>query len=503
MSLLSAETVLTVPSWLIAVALVITIFSLALEPFVQQIALFRSKETFPPSNLASIRRANDSKLFIDANLLSTGWQTPVQGYVMKGVLSNHTSAFSPTCPSGKCTWDEFDTLAICSKCVDATQQVTHKGYCKWNPETAPGAPNSTYVVIENCTYTINNHLIETVGGFFRGGYWAPVMLLSPFIGSSYDDPVPAKYIAGWQQPTFGVHRLVLDQRDLDKPLVEQAQECALSYCITRHNATMVGSALQMNSYTHAFGSTADWLAFRDNNALTWRSPASNQPLNDSITSKYDDYTGSFTGLSAYYLGQALGSILTGNTTFQPGIDGIQYDSLMGYESYVTTDFPALMERVATSLNQALLADPTTSKTITGNALSVVSILHVRWEWVSLPAVLLASSLAFLLLTIVISRRQRSFIWKTSSLPLLFHGVESPEDRWATLGTIRQMDHEADKTEVRLGGVYGSKENPTPGWRLIASQETDIDASKLEPLGTRTDTPSSRGPKQHDTARVGP
>ena len=107
---LSSEKVLTLLSWLIAVALVITIFSLALEPFVQQISLFRNKETFPPSNVSIIRRANDAKIVVGANPLLSDWQRPIQGYVMRGVLSNYTSAFNPTCPSGKCTWKEFDSL---------------------------------------------------------------------------------------------------------------------------------------------------------------------------------------------------------------------------------------------------------------------------------------------------------------------------------------------------------------------------------------------------------
>ena len=329
------------------------------------------------------------------------------------------------------------------------------------------------------------------------------MLLSPFITSYYGYPVPAKYLAGWQQPAFGVHRLLLDQSNLDKPVVKQAQECAVSYCITRHNATMVGSTLQVDSSTHAFASTAEYEG-QNEAALTWRSPTSNQPLNDDITSKYipskyDNTTGWYVGgLGAYYLGQALGSVLTGQTLLQY-YTGIQYDSLMGYEAYATTDFPALMDRVATSLNQVLLTDPTTSEIITGNARSVVPILQVRWEWLSLPAVLLTCTLGFLLLTIAISRRRKSLVWKTSSLPLLFHGVENPEDHWAGLGTISQMDHVAEKVEVRLGGFSHSDKDRPPSWRMTVRQEKDKDSSTPEPPGTRTDIPLLPEPKLHTTS----
>ena len=468
----------------------------------QQIALFRNKEILSPSKLSTIQRANDSNIDYGRNELMDYWQNPTQGDVMRGVLSSNISAFSPTCPSSKCTWEEFDTLAVCSKCVDLTEHVMHKGCCRWNPKTGY---NSTPGISETCTYTINGQTIENSQVFNSSGVLVPLMILSPFMVLPGDEVAPVEYIAGWEQPAFGVHRLLLDQADLNSPHVQQAQKCALRYCITRHNATMVGSALQVEWSTHAFASIADIYNIKGA-ALTWRSPTSNHALNDTITGKYEGYDIKYYtagGMGAWYLGLALSSILIGQTSNETATGLIVYDSLMGYEVYATTDFPALMDRVATSLTQVMLADPGTSQTITGKARSVVSILYMRWEWISLPAVLLATSLAFLLLTMLISRRRRSFTWKTSSLPLLFHGIESPEDRWATLGTISQMDHEADKTEVRLGGVYGSKENPSPGWRLIASRETDTDGSKLKALGTRTDTPSLPGPKQHDTSRVRP
>ena len=334
------------------------------------------------------------------------------------------------------------------------------------------------------------------------GFTGPVMLLSPYIASHYGAPVPYKLHRRMAAAGIWVHHLLLDPRHSDTPVIKQVHECALSYCITRHNATMVGSTLQVESSTHAFASTAEYYGQNDA-GLIWRSPTSNQPLNDDITSKYvpskyDNAMGWYVGgLGACFLAQALGSALTGQT-LQESFIGIQYDSLMAYESYVTTDFPALIDRVATSLNQVLLAEPSMSHVITGNARSVVSILQVRWEWITLPAVLLTCTLAFLLLTMAISRRRKSLIWKSSSLPLLFHGVENPEDHWAGLGTITQMHHEADKIEVRLEGLCHSDEDRTTKWRMIANQETVTDASKGEHLGTRTNPPCPPKPKPHNT-----
>ena len=254
--------------------------------------------------------------------MTTDWQVPIQGYVLRGILSKPQSAFTPTCPSGKCTWEQFHTLSMCSKCVDVTDQVTHTGYCQWDQDNPPPAANTTDGAHLNCTYTINNHSMQTTGWYsdmYTPTDKTPAMILSPFIASSSTEPAPA-YIAGWQQPAFGVHRLILNQAPLpvgvspaplsDEPtrLVQQALECAISFCIILHNATVTGNALALDSSTYAISSTAHYYGLeKDAASLTWRSPTTNEPLNDSLTQQYNSsywgYGYGIDGMGTYYTSQ--------------------------------------------------------------------------------------------------------------------------------------------------------------------------------------------------------
>lgn len=79
-----------------------------------------------------------------------------------------------------------------------------------------------------------------------------------------------------------------------------------------------------------------------------------------------------------------------------------------------------------------------------------TVVKVRWAWLSLPCVLLAGTSVFLGSTIMATRKKQLGIWKSSSLALLFHGLEKGSgevsEDW---GHVIGMGTTAEKTWVRL------------------------------------------------------
>ena len=55
-------------------------------------------------------------------------------------------------------------------------------------------------------------------------------------------------------------------------------------------------------------------------------------------------------------------------------------------------------------------------------------VSVDWAWLVLPGALVMIGIVFLVLTILANRQQRLFLWKSSILPVLFHGLADGEGR---------------------------------------------------------------------------
>lgn len=79
-----------------------------------------------------------------------------------------------------------------------------------------------------------------------------------------------------------------------------------------------------------------------------------------------------------------------------------------------------------------------------------TVLHVRWQWITLPAFLLVVSSVFFLLTIIESSRSATPLWKGSALAVLYHGLEtkvrSTLEHW---DLSSQMSDASEVVEVKL------------------------------------------------------
>jgi hypothetical protein len=84
----------------------------------------------------------------------------------------------------------------------------------------------------------------------------------------------------------------------------------------------------------------------------------------------------------------------------------------------------------------------------GKAFLPVVTVHVRWQWISLPALLELASVILFLSTIIYSRRIGVPIWKSSLLAISYHQVEDlREDR--AIFRLSEMDKASNDASVQI------------------------------------------------------
>lgn len=112
-----------------------------------------------------------------------------------------------------------------------------------------------------------------------------------------------------------------------------------------------------------------------------------------------------------------------------------------------------------------LADktPAALKEALGRVMVAQTCIYVHWGWIAYPATLLALQWAFLAMVFMACGRGRAG-WKSSPLPLLFHGLdESFRSRDCDLDNAKQMLEVAERTKVQLVSVEDSRRG---GWRFV-------------------------------------
>lgn len=139
---------------------------------------------------------------------------------------------------------------------------------------------------------------------------------------------------------------------------------------------------------------------------------------------------------------------TYNTSFSL-FDGTAWPSDAFQALDGTLDWGYLISNVTTAMTAYVRsADNILSINIlNGTSHRVETYIHVRWEWLSLPVGLATLSIVFLVATIAKNERRRGMAWKSSSLALLFHGLEGV-GRGAGEG-LGQMKEVAKRTRVVL------------------------------------------------------
>jgi len=127
-------------------------------------------------------------------------------------------------------------------------------------------------------------------------------------------------------------------------------------------------------------------------------------------------------LAAKAMNTFMSLTFTGSGGINSTVTGSAFSSDVIHALYDTTDYPHRIGNLATSMtNNIRQQNDSGSAPFKGQAFTTETYVRVRWAWFSYPAIVIASSLLYLVGTILETTYRDVAIWKSSNMAMLFHG----------------------------------------------------------------------------------
>ncbi|KAJ5740987.1 hypothetical protein N7493_000859, partial [Penicillium malachiteum] len=436
----------------------VVLLALTFDPFVQQLLSYPAFKSCAHFTV-SLSYANDLN---DKNMNYA---------IAHGIWSDEVS-LDLTCPTGNCTWPHFRSIEMCSKCIDVeTSKVSRSGWdlSSFNYSLKEDQSIPARILILNSTWSNFSTTIEWEADPLPGAtsyylylpgflYWITNVQYSANWGSSslptqdgsqelfgIDDPLIAFASVEFSWPEDWK---INDDDFLSAVKVVKAKECALSIC-AREYAVSVTNGVNSVQILHEdygswyTGSSPDAFPFA-NGEKSWK-PSSNPSTNWSTTGQYDHASGGALDLANFefcgvdssdyarivnlegslrwtFTLEDYSAINSSSGYWKPLVGGRIVNSRTAVQRLNNMGLKAMMGNVASSISA--LARNISNIPIYGVVDTQESYVAVKWEWMILPAILLVTGVLLLIATALISTRREVRLWKSSALPLIFHGLES-------------------------------------------------------------------------------
>ncbi|EKG10176.1 hypothetical protein MPH_12776 [Macrophomina phaseolina MS6] len=438
----------------------LTILALALEPFTQQIIAYPSRQVTPTFESASQRATRDLDFFE---------QVAMNGAVLEGIYFSQIASAAFNCTTSSCTWPTpFVSLGVCSACRDVTTLTNLTLRVDTGP-LVPASNENWSFRTTSCTYSLNNTYtlstyIQTIHFPLENSRpaedaseWTQIKMISPdvdeWLGSFLERN--RTYLA-----TVLSYSTFFDQRQKRVPSVTpellspEIFACGLYWCgQVYNNVSVVNGTLRsagvfasydLGMMYHSDGSRVAIQTNRTRSDVfrVSEDDRASFPANDTFTVSESAHI----RLSDFFYQLFNITKLGGNEDFpvfpdiEQGLYGIS-DAIFKNKNITKT-----FENIATAMTEQVRVS-NSSFGVSGLAWSNETYVNVRWAWMTLPLAVLVMSAAHLACTIITNGARGQRIWKSSSLALLFHGL----NRWSPdelkLENIQEMESAARVCEL--------------------------------------------------------
>jgi hypothetical protein len=404
-----------------------------------------------------------------------------------------------SCPSSNCTWPEYDTLAVCSKCVETSSLLEHT--CRvitvdWSSSQSGSIQD----------YPYRN---KTVCGYFLNTSPGPPILMSGYIlEDSRQDSFKGEALLVRSFPLTDMISKVpilggsLNFRNIRNPILDAlivsaasglesvfqnvtpiAHECLLAWCVqTIRSSYALGEykediiATRSNTTTGSWPWDAypvytgdefnGWMTIYKEEVAIAIPP--NSSGSDSLTRTYGSSNGSVSRAMLVFDDFFPSSYMVNSPSESPMlryknyVAGPSLRKLRMHPFLAPNDVPRHMQRLATALSNVIRSDNDNKEMITGQAYNRKQFIVVHWEWLAFPIALLVLSLGFLVATISKTssvEHGELGVWKTSAMPALIYSL--PEEYQRELHG-RSSDGNGNSNSARK---VKSQVVPKQGWRV--------------------------------------
>jgi len=393
-----------------------------------------------------------------------------------------------SCPTANCTWESFDTLSVCSAC---SENVTH--LLDFGCYESPGdwlnnvtlTYNSTdYPTITSCGYWLNassDSRILMTGYALNPLTHEPDVALGMRLFPLVDVFSRLPYYGGtvnFQNVTNPLLDVLIvgtpSPGDVYSNSTPVAHECVLSWCTQSLQSTFWWGHIEQTvfqSFQNTTNTGYPWITkvsaegipiYGYNHNVTITPP--DQDQSDGQEPRVNVTYGMesiYAEATIFALDPVAPSFLTIQNASDPGPLFKYSTRNPPTESRYMTNNPWLppndvsqhMNNLATAITVAVRNTQDSNGTyemVSGAAWDTRIHVQIRWEWITLPLVLLTAALVFLLATVIRSSKevQDVGIWKTSALAILFNGLGEDVQRSVGPG-CRMGDARAKARELMV------------------------------------------------------
>jgi hypothetical protein len=504
-----------------ALGALVTIFALALDPFFQQVVSFPEQWTLQSTN-SSISRAVRYEPGFNVDY-QNGIEIINNDPAMLSVVDPFFTAngtlpvsfgngsridFPLSCPSSNCTWPTYETLGMCSKCVEVPKLLdfaciyTRVDWASTLNTTVSSYPNATV-----CGYFLNSTSTEPVlmSGYTLGADGkttgeALMMRSLPLVSNPLRQPLWEDASINFKEIRNAVMNVLISSTasasDVYADQVPVLHECVLAWCVkTIQSSYFVGTYKEEVTATFLNDSqgTYPWKSFyMPEDDVYWTDYLENVTINAPPTERnfsewgwglnndtmfrtvniFDRMFPAFTSVSNTSAEQIF-RWRTGSAT-QVRTKILDFNPWL-LPNNITHHMERLVEAVTNVIRSSADADM-----VYGKAWDEEVYVKVRWAWLSLPLGLLVFSFVFLLATVIKSATEKDqvSIRKNSAIATLLYGFpDHYQKRLAKSNSKGTPRTKAKQLKVRLSA--------TRGWRasgLIFTPSTPNAPKNLPPPG---------------------
>ncbi|KAF2877161.1 hypothetical protein BDV95DRAFT_140700 [Massariosphaeria phaeospora] len=487
---------------LAALGAAVTLFALALDPFFQQVVQYPERWiqqgigsipraiTYEPFSAGKEYRVGMESLQLDQNMLGATYHHFYEDGTLPISFGKGVRAEIPlVCPNSNCTWPEYETLGICSKCADVGDLLEFK------------CVNSTLDWIQVPDVDAESGEAVFPNGTSCGWYLKsddPVLMTGYNVDS--DTSFAGEILMMRAQPLYDLftrerlpgytsrlntthnplaHFVVASGRTVDhiqRNATPIAHECVLQWCAKTMLSTYSEGGYTENVTNIFVNETQGPSPWETSEILNEKGEPSGTEYTyvQNITVKGqggNEYH--IDNLTQVLTLSLFDDIFPSSYTLSNSTDEV--DGMLRYKEYITVDVytrnltrnPWLfdnvtkhMDNLATAMTNVIRSSPSNTKMITGPAYDKESFVDVRWGWLSLPLGLLGLTFLFLIATVIRSSMEQDQVgvWKTSAIATLLYGLPDAMQKKMTasqgMGTPR-----AKAKEVRVKWL------PRAGWRF--------------------------------------
>ncbi|KAF2734688.1 hypothetical protein EJ04DRAFT_564103 [Polyplosphaeria fusca] len=491
---------------LAALGAAVTVFALALDPFFQQVVQYPEEwrvqagngsipraVSYVPALSGQLYRAGSEQIEIDPNMAAIAYHYFYDNGTMpitfgKGIRSEVPLA----CPSSNCTWPDYDTLGVCSKCVKASDQLEFK--CLNAPldwAQVPGVDDKFYVQYVNGT---------ACGWFLK----ADAPLLMTGYNVDRDTPDAGELLLMRAQPLYDLftreflpgykpklnnsrnplaHVIIAAGGHLDdihRNATPIAHECVISWCVQTISSVYTEGGYTENVTHSIINDTvgaSPWVTETDIIDEASGINSTSYFYFENIVVKGRDGSLFHVDNNTHVLTLSLfDDIFPSQYTLINSTD--ETHAMLRYKQYITlgpytrniTHNPWLFNNISANLDKLSTGITNMIRSATGNVTEMIqgpafdkeSFVDVRWPWLVLPIGLLAGTFIFLVSTVIRSSLEKDHVgvWKTSAIATLLYGLPDDMQKQIT-GSKEHGTPRANAKEVRVKWIRGSK----GGWRF--------------------------------------